>query len=171
MTVLRAKIEMTIQRKRQLALSSHDKAMYKFFENVYDAIVKNINFNVVKVVLLASPGFLHEDFLKWIVAKALKNKNKELLVNKEKFVLVHSSSGFKHSLKEVLADESVVSKVKETKAFKEVRALDAFFQMMNTDPDRAFYGYDHVKKADDQKAIETLLISDQLFRCYYVVFL
>jgi len=36
--------------------------------------------------------------------------------------------------------------------------------MLNEDQDRAFYGWDHVKKADERGAIGTLLLSDELFR-------
>jgi protein pelota len=35
---------------------------------------------------------------------------------------------------------------------------------LSTDADRAFYGYDHVRKAADLGAISTLLLSDNLFR-------
>ena len=36
--------------------------------------------------------------------------------------------------------------------------------MLSTDAYRAFYGYDHVVKAAEQDAIETLLLTDSLFR-------
>lgn len=35
---------------------------------------------------------------------------------------------------------------------------------MATDPARAFYGYKHVLMANEQLAIDTLLLSDSLFR-------
>ena len=35
---------------------------------------------------------------------------------------------------------------------------------MDTDPDKAYYGYAHVKSAADQCAIDSLLVTDQLFR-------
>ncbi|KAK6046421.1 eRF1 domain 3 [Cooperia oncophora] len=35
---------------------------------------------------------------------------------------------------------------------------------MSTEPDRAFYGYKHVMMANKEQAIETLLLSDSLFR-------
>lgn len=35
---------------------------------------------------------------------------------------------------------------------------------MATDPARAFYGYKHVLMANEQLAIDTLLMSDLLFR-------
>ena len=36
--------------------------------------------------------------------------------------------------------------------------------MLNTDSDRAYYGFGHIKKANEQKAIDTLLVTDDLFR-------
>jgi hypothetical protein len=67
-------------------------------------------------------------------------------------------------LKEVLADPSISSRLETTKAFSEVRALDTFFEMLNTDPDRAYYGFAHVRRANEAKAIDTLLVTDELFR-------
>ena len=87
-----------------------------------------------------------------------------LLDNRSKFVVVHAASGFKHSLKDVLADSSLTAKLTETKALGEVRALDAFYQMLKADPHRAFYGRKHVEKASEADAIDVLLISDSLFR-------
>ncbi len=36
--------------------------------------------------------------------------------------------------------------------------------MIDLDPERAFYGFNHVEQANEQFAIETLLITDDLFR-------
>ena len=52
----------------------------------------------------------------------------------------------------------------DTKAAGEVRALEAFYAMLQIEPARAFYGPAHVEKANESQAIETLLISDHLFR-------
>ena len=41
---------------------------------------------------------------------------------------------------EVLADPAISARLADTKAIAEVRALDAFYQMLQTEPDRAFYG-------------------------------
>lgn len=46
----------------------------------------------------------------------------------------------------------------------EVKALNTFYDLMANDPARAFYGYKHVLMANEQSAIETLLLSDSLFR-------
>ncbi len=55
--------------------------------------------SVVKCVLVASPGFVKDQFYEYLFQYAVKMDNKVLLENKSKFLLVHSSSGFKHSLK------------------------------------------------------------------------
>ncbi|RHY85112.1 hypothetical protein DYB26_016032, partial [Aphanomyces astaci] len=64
--------------------------------------------------------------------------------------------------------DNIVQKVKvqleDTKAAGDVKCLDTFFEMLHTDQDRAYYGYNHVVRANDQNAVETLLIADSLFR-------
>ena len=41
---------------------------------------------------------------------------------------------------EVLQDSTVTAKLSDTKAAGEVKALDDFYQMLQNDPNRAFYG-------------------------------
>lgn len=65
---------------------------------------------------------------------------------------------------EVLQDPAVLSKMSNTKATGEVKALEQFYTMLQHEPAKAFYGKKHVQKAADSLAIETLLISDNLFR-------
>ncbi|XP_015790696.1 protein pelota [Tetranychus urticae] len=165
MTITRAKVECNIPRKRKGLCSQHEKGMNRFFESVMQAIIRHINFDVVKCVLLASPGFVKDQFYEFMVQEAVKQDNKLIIENKNKFVLVHSSSGFKHSLKEILVDPLIQNRLADTKAAAEVKALDSFYQMLSSESDRAFYGYKHVEKANQFQAIETLLISDHLFRC------
>lgn len=63
------------------------------------AIVRHVDFNIVKCVLIGSPGFVRDQFYEYMFRTAVKTDNKILLENKSKFMLVHASSGFKHSLK------------------------------------------------------------------------
>lgn len=164
MTLVRAKIDTSIPRKRKGQCSQHDKAMSRFYDQVMQGVLRHINFDVVKCVLVASPGFVKDQFYDFMFQEALKSENKVLLDNKPKFLLTHSSSGFKHSLKEVLQDPSVTARLSDTKAASEVKALQDFYAMMQTDPQRAFYGIKHVEAAFSQEAVETLLVSDELFR-------
>ena len=58
----------------------------------------------------------------------------------------------------------MTAKLAETKASGEVKALNEFYEMMKTEPDRAFYGLKHVELAAERLAVQTLMITDELFR-------
>lgn len=62
-------------------------------------VLRHLNFDIVKCVILASPGFVKDQFMDYMVQQAVKYDNKIILENKSKFLLAHASSGFKHSLK------------------------------------------------------------------------
>uniref|UniRef100_A0A8C4ECG2 Protein pelota homolog n=1 Tax=Dicentrarchus labrax TaxID=13489 RepID=A0A8C4ECG2_DICLA len=164
MTLLRAKVEVTIPRKRRGSCTQHEKALERFYEAVMQAILRHINFDVVKCILVASPGFVKDQFITYLFKEAVRHDNKILLENRPKFMLVHSSSGHKYSLKEILSDPTVTNRLSDTKAAGEVKALEDFYKMLQHEPDRAFYGLAHVEKAAEALAIDTLLISDKLFR-------
>ncbi|KFD52090.1 hypothetical protein M513_07072 [Trichuris suis] len=164
MTIVRAKIDLCIPRKRRFDTGQHDKGVTKFYDSVMQAIVRHFDFNVIKCVLVASPGFVREQFCKYMFERAAAEGNKALLDNKDKFLLVHSTSGFKHALKEVLADPQVSNRLMDTKATGEIKALETFFNLLVNEPQRAFYGIKHVELAAEAEAIETLLITDTLFR-------
>ena len=165
MTIVRAKIEVSVPHKRKGITNQRDKAVLRFFEQMAQALIRHIDFKIVKCVLIASPGFLREQFRNYLFDLATRSPEyKEILENKDKFVLAHSSSGFKHSLNEVLQDPAVVARLSDTKASGDVQAMEEFHKMLMTDPDRACYGPKEVEKAASEQAVETWLISDSLFR-------
>ncbi|KAG7325425.1 hypothetical protein KOW79_011741 [Hemibagrus wyckioides] len=164
MTLLRAKVEVTIPRKRRGSCAQHEKALERFYEAVMQGILRHFNFDVVKCILVASPGFVKDQFITYLFKEAVRQECKVLLENRSKFMLVHASSGHKYSLKEVLSDPTVTSRLSDTKAAGEVKALEDFYKMLQHEPDRAFYGLAHVERASEALAVDILLISDTLFR-------
>lgn len=164
MTLVRAKIDMQIPRKRKGLTTNHEKGMQRFLDAVSAAFLRHVNFTTIKCVLVASRGFLKEQFLQHLLRYAEAQDKKITSENRGKFMLTHSSSGFKHALKEVLEDPAVAIRLADTKAQGEVKALNTFFELMSTEPDRAVYGYKHVDIANSEQAIDTLLLSDSLFR-------
>lgn len=67
---------------------------------------------------------------------------------------------------EVLQEPAVMAKISDTKAASEVKLLESFYTMLQLEPAKAFYGKKHVDSANEAMAIETLMISDKLFRYY-----
>nr|AGJ52120.1 PELOTA [Solanum lycopersicum]AGJ52122.1 PELOTA [Solanum lycopersicum] len=163
-TITRSRIESSIPRKHGPAIAGYDKALNKFFDNVLQAFVKHVDFKVVRCAVIASPGFTKDQFHRHLLLEAERKQLRPIIENKSRIILVHTTSGYKHSLKEVMDAPNVMTMIKDTKAAKEVQALKDFFNMLSNDPDRACYGPKHVEVAHERLAIQTLLITDELFR-------
>ncbi|ORY37071.1 protein pelota [Rhizoclosmatium globosum] len=168
MTLVRGRVEVNVPRKRK-GSSGHEKGMKRFFEQCFQAILKSVDFEVVKVLIVASPGFYKDQLFEYMKQQAVQTENKQFLHFLPKLLLIHCSSGQKHALGEALADPGVQSKLEDTKFATEVRALAKFFEMLSRDPDRAFYGFRHVEMAAEKGAVNTLLLSDDLFRSNDIV--
>lgn len=164
LTTTRAKIETSIPRKHGPAIAGYQTALNKFFEHLLQAFLKHVDFNVVRCAVIASPGFTKDQFHRHLLLEAERRQLRPIIENKSRIVLVHTSSGYKHSLKEVLDAPNVMNMIKDTKAAQEVRVLKDFFDMLSNDPDRACYGPKHVEVAHERMAVQTLLITDELFR-------
>ncbi|KAH1105706.1 hypothetical protein J1N35_009474 [Gossypium stocksii] len=164
MTSTRSRIETSIPRKHGPAIAGYESALKKFFENVLQAFLKHVDFNVVRCAVIASPGFTKDQFHRHLMLEAERRQLRPIIENKSRIILVHTSSGYKHSLREVLDAPNVMSMIKDTKAAQEVRALKDFFNMLSNDPARACYGPKHVEIAHERMAVQTLLITDDLFR-------
>ncbi|KZW04072.1 pelota [Exidia glandulosa HHB12029] len=164
MTVIRQRIDVPVPRKRTGSTTLHEKGLAKFYETVYASFLRHIPFLSLKVIVLASPGFVKDAVYDYIFAEALRTNNKPLLQARAKFVRIHISSPHVHSLVEVLKSPEITSQLKETKFAREGLMLDKFFKMLSTDEQRAWYGPDQVALAVERGAVGTLLISDELFR-------
>lgn len=113
---------------------------------------------------IAGPGFVKDDFFKYLQEEMVRRDDRPFIQNMSKFILCKASSGHKHALDEVLSHPAIMARMNDTKVAREVEALNAFMRMMEVDPDRAYYGFAHVSKAQEQLAVDTLLLTDQLFR-------
>ncbi|XP_075485388.1 protein PELOTA 1 [Primulina tabacum] len=163
-TTTRSRVETSIPRKHGPAVAGYDKALNKFFDNVLMSFLKNVDFNVVRCAVIASPGFTKDQFHRHLMLEAERKSLRSIIENKSRILLVHTTSGYKHSLREVLDAPNVMNMIKDTKAAQEVRVLKDFFAMLSNDPARACYGPKHVEVAHERLAVQTLLITDELFR-------
>ncbi|XP_074321116.1 protein PELOTA 1-like [Silene latifolia] len=164
LTLTRSRIEVSIPRKHGPGIAGYESALGKFFENVLQAFLKHVDFKVVRCAVIASPGFTKDQFHRHLLMEGERKQLRSIIENKSRILLVHTTSGYKHSLREVMDAPNVMSMIKDTKAAQEVRALEEFFSMLSNDPDRACYGPKHVEVAHERMAIQTLLITDELFR-------
>ncbi|KAH0902495.1 LOW QUALITY PROTEIN: hypothetical protein HID58_041998, partial [Brassica napus] len=160
----RARIETSIPRKHGPAIAGYESALKKFFENVLQAFVKHVDFSVVRCAVIASPGFTKDQFHRHLLLEAERRPLRAIIENKSRIILVHTNSGYRHSLGEVLNAPNVMNLIKDTKAAKEVKALNDFFTMLSNDPARACYGPKHKLLMNEWQSKHALLITDELFR-------
>lgn len=126
MTTTRARIEESIPKKRQ-GSDKHKKAMTRFFGLVYNAVRDRIDYETVKVVLLAGPGFVKDDFYQHLVETSTSSDapaDRVLFANRTKFILAHASSGRKRAIGEVLSEPAIQARLTEMRASSEAASLD-----------------------------------------------
>jgi len=128
------------------------------------AIIKSIDLDEIKLFIIASPGIVRDEFMTYLMQQGEKAEYSKFKANSAKFFIVRTSTGFKSSLNEVLADTTIMTKLKDTKASKEVEILDKFFRTLKVDSDKVSYGPKYVFEACVHKAISDLLISDKVFK-------
>lgn len=168
-TMLKAKIEKSTRKAQHLAKKS---VKNKFFESV----LKQLHFNFtgdnayaykrVNCIIVGSPGFVAENFYNFLKAAATSNTRQETFVKDmfSKTIIGHCSSGWKHSLNELLGQQNVQQRIASMSCASEVAMLDKFFEVLALTPDKVTYGPKSVEVALREAAVETLLISDKLFR-------
>ncbi|KAF6004169.1 hypothetical protein F1559_003037 [Cyanidiococcus yangmingshanensis] len=166
-TILRARIQQHVPSKLQraaTAFGARDKAMNRFFEAITQALLQQVDFDKVRCVVIASPGYLREQFLEYLFSEASRRDLRPILEHKKQFLSLPVGSGRLQSVQEVLASAEAASLIADTKAAANLRLLQSFYDQMNQDSDRALYGPDQVEKAAEMGAVEHLLIADSLFR-------
>lgn len=101
----------------------HEKALTRFFEAVLAALLRVVDFAVVKAVILASPAFVKDDFFAFMMAEAARRDLRAVADNRSRFILAHAASGHKRALQSVFLEPTVLAQLSHTRAAEEVVAL------------------------------------------------
>lgn len=72
LTVVRAKVESNLPRKRGAAASGYDKAMDTFCNKALQAVLRHVDWAVVKCLVVAGPGFAKDKFKEYLDAEAVR---------------------------------------------------------------------------------------------------
>ncbi|CAK9178851.1 unnamed protein product [Ilex paraguariensis] len=144
--------------------TGHKSGSNKFFENVFRAFTKHIDLDVIRCVVIGSLGSIKDEFRNYLLSEALKLKMKSITNSKSRIVLLDTKALYINSLKEVLNEATVMDLIKDTKAATEIKAFKEFTDMVSSNSDRACYGPKSVETANELTAIETLMITDDLYK-------
>eukprot|EP01038_Epipyxis_sp_PR26KG_P014837 gene14837-19938_t len=163
MTITCARLERSIPKKKQ-GNSNADKAGSKFFSDIYSSIKRHIEFDKIKVFLIGSSNSMGDEFMTYMLNEATRENNSSIIKNRSKFVRGVATSGHKNAIDEMLNNPQLSTQLKDVKAASEARILQKFCELLSSNSDRICYGYDHVAIANENTAIEELLISDTIYR-------
>ncbi len=163
MTLLKQKVEKKIAKKRRGDIRGHEEDLKKFYNHVYNAVIKHLDFEKLKVIIIASPGFTAENFYNVLLTNLINNKP-ILQAARQKVVVAHSSTGYLQGLEEAMADPDISKRLVDTKYSNDTQAMEDFLDMLGKDDTRAWYGQKEVEKAIADSAVQELLITDTLFR-------
>lgn len=188
LTLVRAKIEKSFPKKKgNFAGNVFKEAKTKFFKQILDALLVNIDMSVVKCIVVASPGFLNQELKAYIAEQVSKfNSSGDIIISKKKggnnsnldanvqmkllaknlsiLLLTNVSNGHVQALDEVLSKKEVLAKIKEVSAMEQITTLELFHDTMRKNPNQAVYALKYVEYCLDEGAVKTLLVSDTLFR-------
>lgn len=96
----------------------------------------------------------------------MADKKKDILLQKIllKTMLVHSANAYKQSLRTIMGSSIVQQNLQAFGFSTETKELDRFFETLRMEDSKVCYGKNSVLLAVEQNAVDTLLISDHLFR-------
>jgi protein pelota len=159
--------------KKRAASGDYDKAIRKFYGVLFETLSRAIDLNntpvdSLKPLLLASPGFTAQNFLKYIKQQAETSSGKTMPALLEKITVTHAASANLSALAEILKSTAVTSQLRDTKFARETQLLDKFYESLRKDDGKAWYGPSEVFKCVEKGAVGrgggVLLISNNLFR-------
>lgn len=119
-TLLKAKIEKSITKSRgAMAAKKNATSKSKFYDQIINALIKNFAVaegsnlanNRIGCVVFGSPGFTRDNFYQYLTEYADKKQSPFLQDIVAKTIRCHCSTGFKHSLKEMLSNAAVNQKI------------------------------------------------------------
>ncbi|KAH0601357.1 hypothetical protein MHUMG1_00231 [Metarhizium humberi] len=166
-TVVKTRVESVVPKKRDTA-ADQDAGLKRFFEKTLSSLLRAVDFSDSRPLLLASPGFVAQDFKEFISKRGRDKSDKVLTAVSKQATVIHANSGHVYSLNEVLKSPEVIAKMKDMSYIKEAQYIDNFFDLLKMDDGRAWYGTKAVEKAVADGAVGpgggVLLVNNSLFR-------
>jgi len=180
-TLVRARVDVAIPRKRGGASAAggggggggggaadsgaRSRATARFFEAVLAAALRVIDWAAVRVVIVASPGFAKDEWLRWAAeAAAARPEARPLAEARAKLLPAHVSAAHPRALAAAFAEPALAARLAGTRAAGEAAALASLWEALRADDGRAHIGYRLVRLAADRGAIARLLVADALLR-------
>lgn len=166
---LHGKVAKSMPKKKTAIMDIYNKKAEEFDAAVWKYLFESFaDWTAVKAVVLAGPGNVRVrvfDKLKSIdqheKSEALRKAVKQ---NLYKFACIQTSSTFKSSISEIMKDKTGAKLLEDTKAVKEVKKLEEFYEIFMKNSNMAVFSEAEVRFANELGAVRSLLVTDGLLR-------
>lgn len=154
-TLHKAKIDRNIAKVHKGFSNKNASTKAKFFDQVIGQLERNFTgenkamYEKITCCVIGSPGFVRENFMKHMQAEAVKKSSEFLKSILTKIVLAPCSSGFKHSLNELMGSHVVKERINAMSCMGEASSLEEFFRLAEMETSKVTYGPKSVTLALD----------------------
>lgn len=166
-TIIKQRVEHSVPKKRATTKES-EGGLAAFYAKTLETLLRAVDFGTPRPLLLASPGFVAQDFKAYIEDRGARTGDKMMMRMARDAVVVHTSTGYVHSLNEVLKSPEVKATMHDKKYTSETTLVDRLCERVRKDDGRAWYGLKPVTKAVAEGAVGrgggVLLINNSIFR-------
>lgn len=160
-TINVAKVSKSIPKVRAFGAGNKEDKI-KFYSMTANALISHVQIQTMKAIIIASPGFIHQEF----VAYLSKNANKLGITNlfsENKIIETNCSTGFPEDLEQIITQPEIASHVDQLKTVDQVKSMDKFLKRLNKADDTTALG-ERVIELLKQNAVSELYVTDQYIR-------
>ncbi|PLW80770.1 hypothetical protein C0585_00855 [Candidatus Woesearchaeota archaeon] len=141
--------------KGQVAKKGYDQQSTSFYKEILDVLKEQSKQIDYFKIVMASPAFYNDEFLKALGEDELKKK----------IVMATCSSVGKTSITEIMARPELANVMKDDATASEIKHIEELLSFISKQ-EKNVYGIKETKKASNLGAIDKLLVTDNLIHKY-----
>ncbi|EDR27917.1 pelota, putative [Entamoeba dispar SAW760] len=154
-------IEVNIPKRKNISFK-HDNQTEKFYNQIYDMIVKNVNFDDIIALVVAGNFTERNALIKSLMNTAKRMKNPQIQSGIERIVPASATNGILFVVRDVLSDPNLSNILDDCKSYKDMNCVNKFNETMLKSEHLVAIGYEDVTKANEMNALKELFVADEL---------
>ncbi|EAN32638.2 mRNA surveillance protein pelota [Theileria parva strain Muguga] len=144
--------------------SNSSKSSESFYRMILDKIDSELDFKVLRMVVITGPGIFKDLFFEYMKANSLNLNHVNIHKNLSRFILCNSSFSDKNAINEVLSNPLLSSKLNYVFYHDHNKVLDELKTRLEMNDEKVCFGFDDIYNAVTLGAVESILVSDNVIR-------
>lgn len=163
LTLFKQTFQTSYTQKTKLSSNLRKTQFYKFYMDIFNALIEKVNMDDINGVVIAGPAFYKSSLLNFIVETATSKKIISITSNSHKFHLLNCPSGHKMAISHLLTDNKLKELLKDTRFSLDTIKIEEFKKNLAMCPDRIVYGLENISAFLSKSIGKLLLINDDIY--------